>query len=76
MTSTEELGQEIASLSAHIDAATHRMLECIRAFDEAGGWCEQGAATCAQWLSWRVGLDPATAREILSNLPIRLPQPV
>jgi hypothetical protein len=60
MTSTEKLGQE---LSAHIDAATHRMLQCIRGFDEAGGWCEQGAVSCAQWLAWRVGLDPATARE-------------
>ena len=63
MTSTEELGQEIASLSAHIDAATHRMLECIRRFDEADGWHEQGAVSCAHWLSWRVGLDLGTARE-------------
>ena len=63
MTSTEELGQEMASLSAHIDAATHRMLACIRRFDEAGGWHEQGAASCAHWLAWRVGLDPGTARE-------------
>ena len=63
MTSKEELGQEIASLSAHLDAATHRLLECIRQFDEAGGWHDQGAVSCAHWLAWRVGLDPATARE-------------
>jgi hypothetical protein len=63
MTSTEELGQEIARLAAHIDAATHRMLQCIRGFDEAGGWCEQGAVSCAHWLAWRVGLDAGTARE-------------
>ena len=63
MFSVEELGQEIASLSAHLDAATHRLLECIRQFDEAGGWFEQGAISCAHWLAWRVGLDTATARE-------------
>jgi hypothetical protein len=75
MTATEELGQEIASLSAHLDAARHHLLECIRRFDEAGGWHEQGATSCAHWLAWRVGLDQTTAREkvrvarALGNLP-------
>jgi hypothetical protein len=63
MVTVEELGQEIASLSAHLDAGTHRLLQCIRHFDEAGGWYEQGALSCAHWLAWRVGLDTATARE-------------
>ena len=63
MRNDEELAQEIAILSAHLDAATHRLLECIRSFDETGGWHEQGAISCAQWLSWRVGWDPGTARE-------------
>jgi hypothetical protein len=75
MESAEELGQEIASLAAHLDAATHRLLECIRGFDEACGWYEQGAVSCAHWLAWRVGWDPGTARErvrvarALSKLP-------
>lgn len=63
MTNVELLGEEIASLAAHLDAATHRLLECIRQFDEAHGWHEQGAISCAHWLSWRTGLDAATARE-------------
>ena len=63
METTEELGQEIASLSARVDAATHRLLECIRRFDEAHGWHEQGAVSCAHWRAWRLGWDPATARE-------------
>ncbi len=63
MQSTKELGEEIASLSAHLDAATHRLLHCIRCFDEAGGWHDQGAISCAHWLAWRVGWDSATARE-------------
>jgi hypothetical protein len=63
MNNTEDLAQEIATLSAYLDAATHRLLQCIRSFDETGGWHEQGAISCAQWLSWRVGWDRGTARE-------------
>jgi len=59
----QDLAREIATLSAYLDAATHRLLECIRSFDESGGWHEQGAISCAQWLSWRLGWDPGTARE-------------
>ena len=63
MFSVEDLSREIADLAAHMDAATHRLLTCIRKFDEAGGWHEQGAFSCAHWLAWRIGLDSATARE-------------
>ncbi len=63
MTCTDKIGEEIASLYAHLDAATHSLLELIRRFDEAHGWHDQGAISCAHWLTWRVGLDPATARE-------------
>ena len=63
MENVEELGQEIASLSAHLDAAAHRLLQCIRCFDEALGWHDQGAISCAHWLAWRLGWDTATARE-------------
>ena len=63
MNDVEELGEEIASLSARLDAAAHHLLECIRRFDAALGWHDQGAISCAHWLSWRLGWDPATARE-------------
>ena len=59
----ESLAMEIATLAARIDAATHRLLACIRRFDETGGWYEQGALSCAQWLTWRLGWDFGTARE-------------
>jgi hypothetical protein len=59
----EDLGQEIAELAARLDAATHRLLTCIRQFDEQCSWGEQGAVSCAHWLSWRIGIDLATARE-------------
>ena len=52
MFTVEELGQEIAELAVHLDAATHRMLECIRQFDAECGWEPQGAVSCAHWLSY------------------------
>jgi hypothetical protein len=69
------LGDEIARTAAHLDAATHRLLACIRAFDESGEWFRQGALSCAHWLTWRISLDPGTAREkvrvakVLGTLP-------
>jgi hypothetical protein len=57
------LGEQIAEQAVHLDAAMHRLLADLRRFDEAGGWHTQGFSSCAHWLSWRVGWDPATARE-------------
>jgi hypothetical protein len=58
----ERLGDEIALLSAHIEAATGRLLDLIREFDARGEW-GNGFRSCAHWLSWRVGLDLGAARE-------------
>ena len=58
----DRLGDEIAELSAHLDAATARLLALIRDFDAKGGW-NTGFRSCAHWLSWRVGLDLGAARE-------------
>lgn len=72
--SLDQLGDEIAELSAHLEAATARLLELIREFDARSGW-NTGFRSCAAWLSWRVGLDLGAARErvrvarALSTLP-------
>ena len=58
----DRLGDEIAELSAHLDAATARLLDLIREFDTRGGW-SNGFRSCAAWLNWRVGLDMGAARE-------------
>ncbi|HEV8674912.1 MAG TPA: DUF222 domain-containing protein [Methylomirabilota bacterium] len=73
-TDLDQLGDQIAELSAHLDAATARFLTLLREFDARGGWAN-GCRSCAEWLSWRVGLDPGAARErvrvarALGNLP-------
>ena len=46
----DQLGDEIALLSAHLDAATARLLDLIREFDARGGW-NSGFRSCAAWLS-------------------------
>src|SRR5438094_2171972 len=58
----DRLGDEIAELAAHLDAATARLLDLIREFDARGGW-NTGFRSCAAWLSWRVGFAPGAARE-------------
>jgi hypothetical protein len=58
----DRLGDEIAELSAHLDAASARLLDLIREFDARGGW-NNGFRSYAAWLTWRVGLAPGAARE-------------
>src|SRR5437870_3341016 len=71
----DRLGDEIAELSAHLDAATARLLDLLREFDAHGGW-NTGFRSCAAWLAWRVGLALGPAREwvrvarALGNLPL------
>jgi hypothetical protein len=58
----DRLGDEIAKLAAHLNAAMARLLELIREFDAGEGW-SNGFRSCADWLSWRVGLSRGAARE-------------
>ncbi|HUG53101.1 MAG TPA: DUF222 domain-containing protein, partial [Vicinamibacteria bacterium] len=58
----DRIGEQIAELSAHLEAATARLLDLIRDFDARGGW-NGGYRSCAHWLSWRVGLDLGAARD-------------
>ena len=59
----DELGERVAKSAAVVDAATHEFLTQVRAFDEVGGWQQQGATSMAAWLAYRVGLTPGVARE-------------
>jgi hypothetical protein len=59
----KRLGEEIAELSACIDAATHRLLSLVAEFYRRSGWNDGACRSCAHWLSWRIGLDLGAARE-------------
>src|SRR4029450_3917495 len=70
----ERIGDAIAELSTHLEAASARLLDLIRDFDARGGgnpgfraraagvWAP-GFRSCAECLSRRVGLDLGAARE-------------
>ena len=57
----DPLGDRIAALCAHINAATYRLLTLLRVYDEEGHW--EGCRSCAHWLSWRTGISLGPARE-------------
>src|SRR5918992_1821955 len=59
----QELGDEIATLAAHLHAATHRLLTLILEFDRRRGWELEGHRSCAHWLAFRTGVDLGAARE-------------
>jgi len=59
----EQLEDRITELSAHIHAATFRLLELIREYDECKGWAGPGLVSCAHWLNWKCGIDMGAARE-------------
>jgi Domain of unknown function (DUF222)/HNH endonuclease len=59
----DELGDEIATLAAHIHAATQRLLTLIAEFDQRRGWELGGHRSCAHWLALRTGSDMGAARE-------------
>ena len=59
----DRLGDEIAVLTAQIQAATYEVLVRLREFDKLQGWGSHGAKSCAHWLAWRTSLDAGAARE-------------
>jgi hypothetical protein len=59
----EQLENQITELSAHIHAATYRLLELIREYDDSHGWCGPGLSSCAHWLNWKCGINLGAARE-------------
>ena len=65
--SIEDIADEIATLSATIQAATYRMLCLVEELDRRDGWADpmdaNGFRSCAHWLSWRVGLSLGAARQ-------------
>ncbi len=59
----DRLEAEIMSWSANLAAATARLLGWIGEYDRREGWKTWGVQSCSQWLSWKCGDSPHTARE-------------
>ncbi|MGD9021523.1 MAG: DUF222 domain-containing protein [Lysobacterales bacterium] len=58
-----QLESQITEMAAHIHAATFRLLELVREFDEIEGWAGPGMRSCAHWLNWKCGINLGAARE-------------
>jgi hypothetical protein len=63
--SLDSLEQQITELTAHIHAATYRLLCLLAEFDRREGWAQWGILSCAHWLNWKCGLGLGAAREKL-----------
>jgi hypothetical protein len=61
----DELERTFVSSTVALNAMTARWFVLLAEVVIRGLWADQGARTPAQWLSWRVGLAPSTAREHL-----------
>src|SRR6202012_1885028 len=63
--SAQQLCDEICTLAGQIAAATCRWLLLLAEFDRRREGSDGETKTCAAWLSWRLWILPATAREQL-----------
>ena len=61
--SLDQLEAEIVSLSEHINAKEYEFLVLVREFDLRQGWKAYHFNNCAQWLHFKCGIAPGTARE-------------
>ncbi len=59
----DDLEREVCTIAAQLAALTARWLGLLSELVVRGIWADQGARTPAQWLSWRLGMAPSTARE-------------
>jgi hypothetical protein len=53
----------VAVLFGEITAATREFLRAVAECDRHRDWAEEGFASCAEWLSWRIGITRDTAGE-------------
>jgi len=58
-----DLEHDVCAVAAEVAALTARWLDLLCELVVRGIWADQGARTPAQWLSWKVGLAPSTARD-------------
>jgi hypothetical protein len=54
---------KVAVLYGEITAATREFLRAVAECDKHRDWAEEGFASCADWLAWRIGVSRMTASE-------------
>ena len=59
----QERMDRVAVLYGEITAATREFLRAVAESDRHGDWAEEGFASCADWLAWRIGVTRNVAGE-------------
>lgn len=59
----DELITELGTSASAIAAATARFLSLVAELVVRRVWADQGASSPGEWLSWKLGIAPSTARE-------------
>jgi Domain of unknown function (DUF222)/HNH endonuclease len=54
--------RRIGERASHINAAYAGLMADLAEMDRLRGWADQGAKTLDEWVSWRIGVTPAEAR--------------
>jgi hypothetical protein len=61
--SDEQLRDEVTTWAGRVAAGEAVLLSLVGELEARGAWAVHGVLSCAHWLSWRLNLTPATARE-------------
>jgi len=59
----ELIEREIEHLAARLNADSARWLALVGEFDRRCGWRDSGCRSTSEWVAWRCGLSPRSARE-------------
>jgi hypothetical protein len=62
-TSLEDVERDLLLWAGRVAAGEAELLRLIGEWDAREGWGAAGALSCAQWLSWKLGLSPGASRE-------------
>ncbi len=57
------LGERCAEAYMQADALHYHAMVLLAEFDRRSGWQDTGFSSTAEWLAWRIGIQPGAARE-------------
>ena len=57
------LGERCAEAYMQADALHYHAMVLLAEFDHRSGWQDTGFSSTAEWLAWRIGIQPGAARE-------------
>ncbi len=57
------LGERCAEAYMQADALQYRAMKLLAEFHRREGWQDTGFSSTAEWLAWRIGIQPDAARE-------------